>query len=117
MTEQTSIAAICALNEFAKQSQVARRRIATEKIVLRLRDDQPNLETKRSAGRKTLHDISGIGLHILLFFTTMAVSKYLRRVATELIIELAREEQNVIMFRNEIDHWKAYRLGGEANLA
>ena len=103
LTEQTSIAAICALNEFAKQSQEARRRIATEKIVLRLRDDQPNFETKRSAGRKTLHDISGIGLHILLFFTTMAVSKYLRRVATELIIELAREEQNVIMFRNEID--------------
>ena len=32
----------------------------------------------------------------------MVVNKYLRRVATELTIELAREEQNVIIFRNEI---------------
>ena len=102
LTEQTSIAAISALIEFAKHSKHARRSIASEKIVLRLHEDQPNRSNLKNNGRQTLQDISGLGLHIILFFTTTVVNKYLRRVATELAIELAREEQNVIIFRNEI---------------
>ena len=102
LTEQTSIAAISALIEFAKHSKHARRSIASEKIVLRLHEDQPNRSNLKKNGRQTLKDISGLGLHIILFFTTTVVNKYLRRVATELTIELAREEQNVIIFRNEI---------------
>ena len=92
-------AALYGLVELARQSKTARQLIATTRVVLKL---------NHHSGRRSKldvdapRDITATGSDIILFMTTNDAQLELRRGATELIVELVREEENTTIFRSEI---------------
>ena len=87
--------ALYVLVQMARQSAVAREAIASERVILHLSVDRS--QTGQS------DNISARGLDVILYLTTRAVRVELRRPATELIVELTREEENIVLFRSPVD--------------